>query len=81
MEIVEFSEAARERLARLQGSAASLRANIQGMLVELEETARDGDLTELKGLTDAWIADLRRMDDDLASHVARLQDGLDVTRR
>jgi hypothetical protein len=81
MQVFEFSEQARERLSRLEGSAQTLRGSVQELLAELEDAARDLDLAELNGLTEAWIIDLRSLDDDLASHVARLQDALDTTRQ
>jgi len=81
MEVFQFSEQARERLSRLEGSAQTLRGSVQELLAELEDAARDLDLAELNGLTEAWIIDLRSLDDDLASHVARLQDALDTTRQ
>jgi hypothetical protein len=81
MEVFQFAEQARERLSRLEGSAQTLRAGVKELLAELEDAARDPDLAELNELTRAWIAGLTSLDDDLASYVARLQDGLDTTRR
>jgi hypothetical protein len=38
-------------------------------------------MAELQGLAEARIVDLRQADDDLASHVARIDDGLAITKR
>jgi hypothetical protein len=81
METIELFDPARERMARLQGMAAALRDTIEVLLAELERTATDPALVDLKDVTEAWITELREADDDLASRISRFQDLLEVTRR